>query len=112
MIDVVQTDTLDEGSTRDSVVDAILDWRDADDLTQLNGAEDGDYESAGMAYGARDDLFKSREELRQVLGMTVDLYQQLAPHVTVDNDTGQIDRQFASAAVLAATRGSASTTRS
>ena len=105
LIDVVNADTLDDGSTRDSVVGAIIDWRDADDLAQLNGAEDGDYVSAGMPYGARDDLFESREELRQVFGMTPKLYEKLAPHVSVDNDSRQVDLEFASAAVLAATQG-------
>jgi general secretion pathway protein K len=90
---------------RNQLVDAIIDWRDEDDLTQLNGAEDGDYDSAGLPYGARDDRFQSVEELRQVLGMTPALYRRLAPHLSVDNDSGEIDPEFASAAVLAATKG-------
>ena len=105
LIDVVNADTLDGAPTRDSIVAAIIDWRDADDLAQLNGAEDGDYVSAGMPYGARDDFFKSSEELRQVLGMTPKLYQQLAPHLSVDNDSRQVDLDFASAVVLAAAQG-------
>jgi general secretion pathway protein K len=105
LIDVVQPDTGNDASARDRVVDAILDWRDADDLTQLNGAEDSDYAKAGMPYGARDDLFKSVEELRQVLGITSDLYERLAPHLSVDNNGGEVDAQFASAVVLAVLQG-------
>jgi general secretion pathway protein K len=86
----------------DALADAIIDWRDEDDLTQLNGAEDGDYESAGLAYGARDGPFQSVEELREVLGMTRELYQRLAPDLTVYTENARVDTQFASAAVLAA----------
>ncbi len=107
LIDVVNADTLDDGLTRDSVVGAIIDWRDADDLTQLNGAEDGDYVSAEMPYGARDDFFESREELAP--GARDDsrkLYQRLAPHLSVDNDCETSrSEQFASAVVLAALQG-------
>ena len=105
LIDVVNADTLDDGLTRDSVVGAIIDWRDADDLTQLNGAEDGDYASADIPYGARDDLFASVDELRQVLGIDSALFQRLAPHLSVDNDSGQVDEQFSSAVVVAALQG-------
>ena len=90
---------------RDALADAILDWRDADDLTQLNGAEDGDYDAAGLSYGARDEPFQSVDELQQVLGMTRALYQRLAPDLSVDNEAGQVDQQFASAPVLAALQG-------
>jgi general secretion pathway protein K len=86
----------------DALADAIIDWRDEDDLTQLNGAEDGDYESAGLPYGARDAPFQTVEELREVLGMTRELYQRLAPDLTVYSENDRVDTQFASAAVLAA----------
>jgi general secretion pathway protein K len=86
----------------DAIADAIIDWRDEDDLTQLNGAEDGDYEAAGLTYGARDAPFQSVEELREVLGMTRELYQRLAPDLTVDTETAAVDTEFASAEVLAA----------
>jgi general secretion pathway protein K len=88
----------------DRLADAILDWRDEDDMTQLNGAEDPDYEAEGLAYGAADMPFRSVEELRQVLGMPPDLFRRLAPHLTVDNPSGGIDEQFASAVVLSAVR--------
>lgn len=86
----------------DAIADAIVDWRDENDLTQLNGAEDGDYESAGLPYGARDAPFQSVEELRNVLGMTRDLYQRVASDLTVYTESARVDTEFASAAVLAA----------
>ena len=88
-----------------ALADRILDWRDPDDLAGLNGAEDPDYAAAGLPYGAKDGPFSSVEELRQVLGVTPDLYARLAPELTVDSGAQQIDQQFASAAVLAAVQG-------
>lgn len=90
---------------RDALADAIVDWRDQDDLAQLNGAEDGAYEDAGLPYGAGDGPFNSVEELRQVLGMTRELYQRIAPHLTVHNETGRVEQRFAAPEVLAAIQG-------
>ncbi|WP_242470780.1 general secretion pathway protein GspK [Thiocystis violacea] len=83
---------------------AIVDWRDEDDLALLDGAEDADYEQAGRAIGAKDAPYEAVEELRQVLGMTQDIYRRLAPEVTVDANSGPEER-FASPAVLATLRG-------
>jgi general secretion pathway protein K len=88
-----------------ALADHILDWRDTDDLVGLNGAEDSDYAAAGLPYGAKDAPFSSVEELRQVLGITPDLYQRLAPELTVDVGTNRPNEQFADAVVLAAVQG-------
>jgi general secretion pathway protein K len=87
------------------LVDAILDWRDEDDLHLLNGAEDPDYAAAGLTYGAKDGPFDSVDELRQVLGFDRDLYRTLAPVLTVDAGTDRVDREFAPTLVLAALDG-------
>lgn len=105
LIELAQGEAGFDETQRDALADAILDWRDADDLTQLNGAEDGDYEAAGLPYGARDEPFQSVDELQQVLGMPRALFERLAPDLSVDNETGQVDQQFASAHVLAAMQG-------
>lgn len=65
------------------LIDAILDWRDEDDLKRLNGAEDEDYQAAGLAYGAKDGVFESVEELQKVLGMEPWIYERLKPALTV-----------------------------
>ncbi len=67
------------------LVDAIADFRDRDDLRRLFGAEDGDYEQAGLPYGAKDAPFEAIEELQRVLGMTQALYRAVAPSITVHN---------------------------
>jgi len=105
LIELAQGEEGYDEAQRDRLADAIIDWRDPDDLTQLNGAEDGDYEASGLPYGARDEPFRSVEELRNVLGMTRTLYQRLAPDLTVENPSGRVEQQFASAAVLVAVQG-------
>lgn len=105
LIELAQGEDGFDETQRDALADAIIDWRDEDDLTQLNGAEDGDYKAAGLPYGARDEPFQSVDELREVLGMTRQLYRRLAPDLSVDNDTGGVDQRFASASVLAALQG-------
>ena len=67
----------------DSLVDAILDWRDDDDLVRLNGAEDDDYLQAGLAWGARDGPFQSIYELKQVMGMDEQVFIDIRNSVTV-----------------------------
>src|SRR5882672_7761736 len=48
-----------------------------------NGAEDADYAAAGLAYGAKDAPFAMTEELLQVPGMTRELFDRVAPDITV-----------------------------
>lgn len=105
LIELAQGEEGFDETQRDALADAIVDWRDEDDLAQLNGAEDGEYADAGLPYGAGDGPFNSVEELRQVLGMTRELYQRMAPHLTVHNATGRVEDRFAAAEVLAAIQG-------
>jgi general secretion pathway protein K len=88
-----------------ALADAVLDFRDEDDLKLLHGAEDKDYEDSGLAARAKDAPFVAVEELQQVLGMTPELYRLLAPELTVDTDSDEVDEAFASPAVLAAIQG-------
>jgi general secretion pathway protein K len=94
-----------EQDTASAIADAILDWRDADDLTGLNGAEDSDYADAGRSYGAKDGPFDSVEELQEVLGVDPGLYRALAPALTVDSDNATPDQEFAPPLVQAALQG-------
>jgi general secretion pathway protein K len=88
-----------------ALADAIEDWRDDNDTTELNGAEDGDYEDAGRSYGAKDGPFESVDELQLVLGVDRDLYRRVLPALTVDSGGGKLEQTFASPLVLAAVRG-------
>jgi general secretion pathway protein K len=60
------------------LVDAIADFRDADDLRHVNGAEDAEYARAGLPYDAKDAPFAATDEL-QVFGMTPEIHARVAP---------------------------------
>lgn len=84
-----------EEAARLEMVDAILDWRDKDQLRRLHGAEDNDYRHAGLDWGARDGLFASVDELRYVLGMTHELFARLAPYLTVHSSQRDVKLKYA-----------------
>jgi general secretion pathway protein K len=87
----------------DALAAAIVDWRDADNLSQpVGGAEDGDYAAAGRDYGAKDAPFETIAEVEQVLGMTPDLYARMAPFLTLYSGRGQPDATYAQGPVLEA----------
>lgn len=86
----------------DALADAVADFRDEDDLTRLNGAEDADYLAAGLPAGAKDAPFTSVEELQQVLGMTPDIYRAVRPYVTIYSRHQGINPEVAPLQVLIA----------
>jgi type II secretory pathway component PulK len=55
------------------VADAIVDWRDADDVPGQNGAESDYYLSLSLPYTAKNLPFETVEELQLVKGMTREL---------------------------------------
>ena len=85
-----------------AIADAILDWRDADDMRRLNGAEDTEYRMAGRGYGAADDSFYSVNELQQVLGMEPDIFAAIEPALTVYSGLAGSNPQLASPQVASA----------
>lgn len=84
------------------LADAVLDWRDPDDMVMPNGAEDGEYEAAGLSYGSKDAPFDLVSELQQVLGMDYALYQQIEPALTVYTGQGMFNPAFAPVEALRA----------
>jgi len=82
-------------SQQQSLADAVVDWRDADNLRSLNGAEDDDYADAGYPYGARDEPFATVEELQQVLGMNYALYKKVESAVTVFSGRNNVNAAVA-----------------
>jgi general secretion pathway protein K len=67
----------------EELADAIVDWRDPDDLTSLHGAERDDYRSVGLPYSPRNAPFETISEIQQVFGMNYDLYVQIEPAITM-----------------------------
>lgn len=82
------------------IVNAILDWRDQDDLVHLNGAEKKEYQDAGLSYQPRNNPFQSIEELQLVLGMNESVYKWIEALVTVYSGQQQVDLQHAAKEVL------------
>lgn len=61
------------GETANTIIDAILDWRDADNLVRLHGAEDSYYESLPVPYKAKNGNFDTLEEMLLVRGVTQEI---------------------------------------
>ena len=85
---------------REQLVGAWLDWRDADDLLNLNGAEKKEYLAAGLRYQPRNKPFQTVDELQLLLGMNETLYEWLVPLVTVYSGGATVDKNVASREVL------------
>ncbi|MGH8354870.1 MAG: general secretion pathway protein GspK, partial [Pseudomonas sp.] len=85
-------------------VDAILDWRDEDDLLSPAGAEAEQYLAAGR-HGPANTTFETLAELRQVLGMTDELYQQVLPALTLYSNKAEVNPLVAPREVLLALPG-------
>jgi general secretion pathway protein K len=93
----------DDEATR--VLDAILDWRDPDDLKRPNGAEEPEYKAAGLSYKPANGPFQAIEELQLVLGMRPELYRRMAPSITVFSRSPGVNTQIATREVLLAIPG-------
>ncbi len=95
----------------DIIVDSILDWKDADDLHRLSGAESDYYLSLAKPYKARNADFETLEELILVKGVTPEILygtsdtQGMLPFLTVYGKAGQINMNAAPKEVLAALPG-------
>jgi len=87
------------------ILDAILDWRDADSLKRPNGAEEPEYRAAGLSYRPGNAPFQALEELQLVLGMRPEVYRRIAPLVTVYSRLPGVNPQVASREVLLAIPG-------
>jgi general secretion pathway protein K len=94
-----------EAEAATALVDAIADFRDPDSLHRLNGAEDADYRQEGLPQDAKDAPFEAVEELRQVLGMTPEIYAAIAPALTVHARRRKPHEPTASELVRAAMTG-------
>jgi type II secretory pathway component PulK len=67
----------------DRLAQAILDWRDADEIPRLGGAEREQYLDAEAPMLPPNRDFAELDELRYVMGMTPDLYEAAKPYLTL-----------------------------
>jgi general secretion pathway protein K len=84
------------------LLDAILDWRDADDLTHPQGAERDQYEALDMPYIPGNAPFRTVAELQNVIGITPELFRKLAVALTVFSGKSGINSTIAPRQVLLA----------
>lgn len=95
----------------DAIVDAIMDWKDADDLRRLNGAESDYYMTLPNPYKAKNSNFDSVEELIFVKGITHELLyggkdkKGLIEFITVHSKSPQVSINSAPREVLLAVPG-------
>lgn len=95
----------------DIIVDSIMDWKDADDLHRLHGAESDYYMSLPTPYKAKDAKFDTIEELLLVKGMTPDILygnsnrKGIIDFLTVHSKTDKININAAPKEVLMAVPG-------
>lgn len=100
-----------EEPTSGILADSILDWRDADDLHRLNGAEKDYYLSLSPSYAPRNGPFETVEDLLWVRGVTPELFYGdgegpgLREIFTVDSPIDRINLGTASAEVIHAHLG-------
>ena len=93
------------GNEGDLLLDAILDWRDKDNLRRASGAEDDDYRAAGLEHEAKDGPFNSIDELRLVLGMTEAVFQNIQPALTIHSHQAGVNPELAPKETLMALPG-------
>lgn len=82
------------------MVDRLIDYRDTDQERRPLGAEDIDYRRADLGYGAKDRPYERTDELRRVLGVTLAMFAQISPLVTVHSGQRGVDPNVAPAGVL------------
>jgi general secretion pathway protein K len=88
----------------DKLAQAILDWRDQDDLPRVNGGERDQYIEEGAAILPPNRAFATIDELRHVLGMTDEVFNQMRPFLTMVS-SGRINLNAAPEPVLLALPG-------
>ncbi|QPK64644.1 general secretion pathway protein GspK [Methylomonas sp. LL1] len=101
LLAAVLKSAVDDDWQQRQLLNAILDWRDADDDTRTQGAERRQYQQAGLSYGPANSGFQSLEELQLVLGMTERIFNAIQPWITVYSGQAQVNQDQASPELLA-----------
>lgn len=88
------------------IADGVADFIDSDQQQRMNGAEEDAYRNTSPPYRPANQPMASVSELRAVLGMTREIYQALAPYVTVwPREGAKLNILTASATVLRSING-------
>ncbi|HYT63666.1 MAG TPA: hypothetical protein VEL50_07180 [Gemmatimonadales bacterium] len=87
-----------------SLVNALQDWKDADDDPRPQGAEAADYARAGSPFRPPNRPLQRLDELTRIKGFSDSLVDRIAPFVTVQGD-GRVNLNTAPVPVLASLPG-------
>jgi general secretion pathway protein K len=71
------------------LVDAIIDWVDADDIPEAAGAESVYYQALRPSYRAANAPLQTMRELRLIKGMTPEIVDRLLQYVTIYPQEGE-----------------------
>lgn len=82
------------------IAQAIVDWRDEDDIPRASGAEAAQYRTAGRAVLPTNGPFRTLDDLDDVLGITPDIAAVIRPYLTTDGMTRRINLNAAPEPVL------------
>jgi general secretion pathway protein K len=88
----------------DQLAQCIMDWRDDDVMHRNRGAERDQYVAAKRLILPRDGPLQSLPELLQVMHMTPEIFDSIAPFLTLEGN-GQINVNSAPPAVMATLPG-------
>lgn len=96
----VLNSVVEDTKQQEQLLNAILDWRDADDDTRMHGAEKTQYKRAGLKYGPSNFAFQSLEELLLVLGMNEAIFSRIEPWITVYSGGSELSLEQAAPDLL------------
>jgi general secretion pathway protein K len=93
---------IDINAASDALLKGLLISAGVGDVKRLYGAEDAEYQAAGLSYRPTNSPFQAIEELQLVLGMRPETYRRIAGSITVFSRQPGIRLQTASREVLLA----------
>jgi general secretion pathway protein K len=92
--------TLRDAATAQRIAQAVLDWRDPDDLPRAAGGEREAYRAAGRVILPANAPFESVATLRHVLGVTPGLADAVRPFLATRGQVQRVNLNAAPEAVL------------
>jgi general secretion pathway protein K len=95
---------LNDYSKATQLAQTIMDWRDADSIPRPSGAERDAYLKAGMLALPANAPFREIDDLRDMMGMTPEIYAAVVPYLTT-RGSGAVNVNTAPVAVLRALPG-------
>lgn len=91
---------LRDANTAQALAQAIIDWHDLDTLPRARGGEAAAYARAGLLARPTNGAFRTVDDLRDVLGMTPELFTQLRPLFVTVGANARVNLNAAPEAVL------------